>query len=61
MKRTSTMLSSNRITIPKHIRARLGWKPGQTIKFIPKGRGCQLTPIEKTFDSDKTDKEADTK
>ena len=56
MKRTSTMLSSNRITIPKHIRARLGWKPGQTIKFIPKGRGCQLTPIEKTFDSDKTDK-----
>lgn len=42
----SAKLSSKyQISIPKEVRDREGWKPGQTFAFIPSGGGYKLVPV----------------
>ena len=43
--RTTTLSSKYQISIPKHIRERMGWKPGQEFAFFPKEKGVMLMPI----------------
>jgi len=42
---TTTLSSKYQISIPKHIRERMGWKPGQEFAFFPRGKGVVLMPI----------------
>jgi AbrB family looped-hinge helix DNA binding protein len=41
---TATLSSKFQISIPKAVRQRQHWKPGQRLVFIPKGRGVLLVP-----------------
>ena len=43
--RTTTLSSKYQISIPKHIREKMGWKPGQEFAFFPKEKGVLMTPI----------------
>ena len=42
--------SKFQISIPKEIRERQNWKPGQEFTFVPQGNGLMLVPKE-TIDS----------
>ena len=43
--RITTLSSKYQISIPKHIRERMGWKPGQEFAFFPKEKGVMLMPV----------------
>ncbi len=36
--------SKYQISIPKEVRERFGWKPGQEFVFVPHGKGVVLMP-----------------
>ena len=41
-----TKLSAKyQISIPKEVREREGWKPGQVFAFVPSGGGYKLVPV----------------
>ncbi len=40
-----TLSSKFQISIPKKVRESQGWKPGQKLTFIPKGKGYELVPV----------------
>ena len=41
----SAKISSKfQISIPKEVRERQGWKPGQEIVFVPRGNGVVMMP-----------------
>lgn len=43
-----TLSSKFQISIPKEVRERQGWKPGQKLAFIPRGGGgYELVPVPK--------------
>lgn len=42
---TATLSSKFQISIPKAVRDELGWKAGQSLVFVPKGRGVVLVPV----------------
>jgi len=42
---TATLSSKFQISIPKAVRDELGWKAGQSLVFIPKGKGVTLVPV----------------
>lgn len=37
--------SKFQISIPKEVREKEGWKPGQRFVFIPKGKGILVMPV----------------
>jgi len=39
MSETSTLSSKFQISIPKAVREKQGWKPGQQFAFVPTGKG----------------------
>jgi AbrB family looped-hinge helix DNA binding protein len=45
MTASATLSSKYQISIPKEVRERMGWKPGQKIAFIAKADGILLVPI----------------
>lgn len=48
---TVTKLSSKyQISIPKEVREKEGWKPGQELAFIPSGAGYKLVAV-KSFEN----------
>lgn len=56
-----TLSSKYQISIPKEVRERQGWKPGQKFAFIPRGGGgYELVPVPKLEDIRGLAKGADT-
>ena len=45
MTASATLSSKYQISIPKEVRERTAWKPGQKIAFIAKADGILLVPI----------------
>ena len=45
MTASATLSSKYQISIPKEVRERMAWKPGQKIAFIAKADGILLVPI----------------
>jgi AbrB family looped-hinge helix DNA binding protein len=41
----STLSSKYRISIPKAVRERMSWRPGQRIAFIARSDGILMVPI----------------
>ena len=44
---SATLSSKFQISIPKEIRDREKWRPGQEFVFLPKGGGWMLVPVPK--------------
>lgn len=42
---TATLSSKFQISIPKAVREKQGWQPGQEFVFLPKGGGVMLVPV----------------
>jgi AbrB family looped-hinge helix DNA binding protein len=42
---TSTLSSKYQVSIPKALRQRLSWRPGQKLAFIAKADGVLMVPI----------------
>lgn len=40
-----TISSKFQISIPKEVRESQGWKSGQRLAFIPRGKGYELVPV----------------
>jgi AbrB family looped-hinge helix DNA binding protein len=55
-----TLSSKFQISIPKEIREKQGWTPGQKFAFIPRGKGVELVPVPKLEDIRGIAKGADT-
>ena len=45
MSDTATLSSKFQISIPKAVRAEMGWKAGQSFAFVPKGNSVVLVPV----------------
>ena len=45
MSATSKLSSKYQISIPKAVRERLAWRPGQKIAFIDEGEGVLMVPV----------------
>ncbi len=45
MTATSTISSKYQVSIPKTVRERLAWRPGQKIAFIDKGKGVLMIRV----------------
>jgi AbrB family looped-hinge helix DNA binding protein len=45
MSATSTISSKYQVSIPKAVRERLAWRPGQKLAFIDKGHGVLMIPV----------------
>jgi AbrB family looped-hinge helix DNA binding protein len=45
-----TLSSKFQISIPKEIREKKGWKPGQRLGFVPHGNDFILVPVPKLED-----------
>jgi AbrB family looped-hinge helix DNA binding protein len=45
-----TLSSKYQISIPKQVREKYGWKPGQKFAFIHRGKGVELVPVPKLED-----------
>ena len=45
MSATSKLSSKYQVSIPKAVRERLAWRPGQKIAFIDKGDGVLMVPV----------------
>lgn len=46
----ATLSSKFQISIPKSVREKHDWKPGQEFAFIPKDGGVMLVPVPKLED-----------
>jgi AbrB family looped-hinge helix DNA binding protein len=46
----TTLSSKFQISIPKDIWEKQGWKPGQELAFVPKGKGVMLVPVPELED-----------
>ncbi|MCH7638593.1 MAG: AbrB/MazE/SpoVT family DNA-binding domain-containing protein [Bacteroidetes bacterium] len=45
---TTTILSTRgRVVIPKEVRDRLGWKPGQEVEILDTDKGVLVRPVGK--------------
>jgi AbrB family looped-hinge helix DNA binding protein len=42
---TATLSAKFQISVPKPVRERCQWKPGQEFAFLPKGRGVLVMPV----------------
>ena len=40
-----TLSSKFQISIPKEVREKKGWKPGQRLAFVPRGNDYVLVPV----------------
>jgi AbrB family looped-hinge helix DNA binding protein len=40
-----TLSSKFQISIPKEVREKQGWKPGQKLAFVPRGKSYELVPV----------------
>lgn len=47
---SATLSSKFQISIPKRVREKHHWKPGQQFAFIPKNGGVMLVPVPKLED-----------
>jgi AbrB family looped-hinge helix DNA binding protein len=47
---TTKMSSRFRISIPKAVREKYNWKPGQKIHLVPSGGGLMLVPVPESGD-----------
>jgi AbrB family looped-hinge helix DNA binding protein len=45
MTATSKISSKYQVSIPKAVRERLAWRPGQKVAFIAKGKGVLMIPV----------------
>ena len=45
MSASATLSSKYQISVPKEVRERMAWKPGQKFAFIAKADGILLVPI----------------
>jgi AbrB family looped-hinge helix DNA binding protein len=45
MTAASTISPKYQVSIPKALRERLNWRPGQKLAFIPKGDGLLMIPV----------------
>ena len=45
MSATSKLTSKYQISIPKAVRERLAWRPGQKIAFIDRGHSVVMVPV----------------
>jgi len=45
MAAAATLSSKYQISIPKEVRERMAWKPGQKFAFVPNGDGVLIVPI----------------
>ncbi len=45
MTATSKISSKYQVSIPKVVRERLAWRPGQKVAFIAKGKGVLMIPV----------------
>jgi AbrB family looped-hinge helix DNA binding protein len=45
MSATSTISSKYQVSIPKAVRERLAWRPGQRVAFIEKGHGILMIAV----------------
>jgi len=45
MNASTTLSSKFQISIPKAVREKQRWKPGQEFVFIPKGHGVLMMPV----------------
>ena len=50
MSDTATLSSKYQISIPKSIRAKTAWKPGQKLVFIPRGKSVVVVPLPELED-----------
>jgi AbrB family looped-hinge helix DNA binding protein len=41
----STLSPKYQVSIPKALRQRLNWRPGQKLAFIAKGKGVLMIPV----------------
>jgi len=55
-----TLDSKFRISIPKKLCSNQGWRAGQKLAFLPKGRGVMLMPVPTLDDLHGIAKGADT-
>jgi AbrB family looped-hinge helix DNA binding protein len=56
-----TLSSKFQISVPKDVRERMGWKPGQKLAFVYRGGGgYELVPVPKLEDIRGIAKGADT-
>lgn len=44
---TATLSSKFQISVPKEVREQQGWRAGQKLVFIPKGKTVTLAPVPK--------------
>ena len=45
MTAASTISPKYQVSIPKALRDKLRWRPGQKLAFIPKGNGLLMIPV----------------
>ncbi|MFZ1965409.1 MAG: AbrB/MazE/SpoVT family DNA-binding domain-containing protein [Roseiarcus sp.] len=45
MTAASTISPKYQVSIPKALRDKLHWRPGQKLAFIPKGNGVLMIPV----------------
>ena len=45
MSDVATLSAKFQVSVPKAVRERAGWKPGQKLIFLPKGSGLLLVPV----------------
>ena len=50
MTATSKISSKYQVSIPKTVRERLAWRPGQKVAFIAKPEGYVIVPVPKRED-----------
>ena len=50
MDESATLSPDFQISIPKSVRERHHWKPGQEFAFIPRGKGVLLIPVPQLED-----------
>lgn len=50
MSSTATLSSKFQISVPKAVREKQNWEPGQKLAFIPKNGGVMLVPVPELED-----------
>jgi AbrB family looped-hinge helix DNA binding protein len=45
MSAVSTISPKFQVSIPKELRDKMRWRPGQKVAFIPKGSGVLMVPV----------------
>jgi AbrB family looped-hinge helix DNA binding protein len=46
--KASILSKKYRVTIPKELREKEGWKPGQKFELISRDRGVEFVPVHKS-------------